>query len=374
MKHIVNQLRTRRILALCLALLMVMTALAGCTKKNKTPEPTEPSSPPGLSAPTSSTVPPTDPTEAPTEAPFDKAELLNIRSAPDMDASIIGHLEPDADVDILRREEMNGVDWALIREGWICIEYLEQYYDFGQNAPTEPESANPTAPTTGTEGTTPNNTTTPNNNTTPNTNNNNTNTDKDPAVVTATELNIRESADKTSDRVGSYKLGDRIIILQRKDGWARTEKGWVSLDYLYEEGEKGKNGCKGVVITNGLNVRQGPATTYDSVGSVSFGDRLNILERITLGDYVWGFCEGKGWIRLDKTFVYIDGDKGEGAGHGTVIGEGVNVRSGPGTKFDAVTTVGKGTEIDILFVLEIGDTAWGYFNKGWISMDYVGMG
>ena len=372
MKHIVNQLQPRRILTLVLALLMAFAVMTGCSKKEEAQPSTGPATPPGLVDPSEPSSGASDPVNEPTQPAFDETELLNIRSAPSMDASVIGHLDPDAKVDILRREEVNGIDWALIREGWICIEYLEQYYDFGQDAPTDPEN-NATGPaTTEPENNTGSNNNNNNNN---NSNNNTTNTDssKDPAIVTASELNIRESADKTSDRVGVYKYGDRVIILERKNGWARTDKGWVSLDYLYEEGEQGKNGCKAVVLTNGLNVRQGPGTKYDSLGSVSYGDLLIVLERVTLGDLVWGYCDGKGWVCLSKDYVYIDGEKGEGAGHATVIGDGVNVRSGPGTKYDAVTSVGKGTDIDILFVIEIGDTAWGYFSKGWICMDYVDM-
>lgn len=368
MNHIRNRFSVRKLLSLVLALVMVASMFAGCGKKNDTP--TEPSSDPTPSTDAPSSVT-TEPTE--TEPEIDVEGLLNIRSSPTMDGTVIGHLDPNAKVDILREQERNGVRWALIREGWICIEYLEQYYDVTVNGDsdstepsTEPEgSASTTAPTTATEATTNNN----NNN---NTNNNtNTDTSKDPAVVTASELNIRKEASQTSDKVGTYKRGDRITILETKNGWVRTDKGWVSAEYVYKEGTTGKNGCKAVVTGNGINVRQGPGTKYDAVGSASYGDRLIIKERVQIGETWWGYYE-KGWICLD--YVYIDGTKGDHAGSATVLNDGVNVRSGPGTQFDAVTSVNKGTDIEILFQMEINGKAWGCFSKGWICMDYVGMG
>ena len=56
-------------------------------------------------------------------------------------------------------------------------------------------------------------------------------------------------------------------------------------------------------------------------------------------------------------------------------GTGVNMRSGPGTGFDRVGSLNSGDDVDILFQIEIGDTAWGCIGVGkWICMDYVGMG
>ena len=51
------------------------------------------------------------------------------------------------------------------------------------------------------------------------------------AIVTI-GLNIREEPDPASAKVDAYKEGDRITILEVKDGWGRTDKGWINLDYV----------------------------------------------------------------------------------------------------------------------------------------------
>ena len=53
------------------------------------------------------------------------------------------------------------------------------------------------------------------------------------AVVTAEKpLNIRAEASARSAVVGSYEPGTAITILERRDGWGRTDRGWIFMDYV----------------------------------------------------------------------------------------------------------------------------------------------
>ena len=53
------------------------------------------------------------------------------------------------------------------------------------------------------------------------------------AVVTAEEaLNIRAEASALSAVVGSYAPGTAVTILETKDGWGRTDRGWISMGYV----------------------------------------------------------------------------------------------------------------------------------------------
>lgn len=54
-------------------------------------------------------------------------EVLAIRNTPEMSGTIIGYLQIGDKVDILREDQSEGLQWWLIREGWICGEYLKQY-------------------------------------------------------------------------------------------------------------------------------------------------------------------------------------------------------------------------------------------------------
>ena len=424
--------KSSRPFALLLTVCMILTIFAGCgkTRPEKTTEPSEDNqTPPGLVE-----VKPTEPeTEPPETEPafdniayvsFDLEDSVPVKSSPSSTSRDIGFLDPGTKIEIIKISEYLGEDWALIREGWVKAMYL----DFnGPDTPDEtkpienkPDETKPNNTTsikgtvtsnglnirkepnitsdivgnykTGasitiletkngwgrtdkgwvsmtyvkTEGTTANN----NNN---NNNNNNTTTNKDGTVyfVTATTLNIRDEANTSGKQLGSYAMGDKIIVLETKNGWGKTDKGWISMQYAYKTGATGTNTGRGIVTGNGLNVRSGPGTNYDSVGTVNSGKRVDILEQITIGNTTWG-CIGEGWISLG--YVYVDGTKGPGAGTGTVEGDAVNIRSGPGTGYDSVGSLNSGDTVEILAQFEINGTYWGCINKGWVCMDYVGVG
>ena len=51
------------------------------------------------------------------------------------------------------------------------------------------------------------------------------------AAVTR-ELNIRKEPSTSAESIGKYVKGDKVTILETKDGWGRTDKGWISMDYV----------------------------------------------------------------------------------------------------------------------------------------------
>lgn len=428
--------RQSRLVALLLAVCMVAAMFAGCQsgKPEEPSDPTEESLPAGLvEVKPTETMP--EPTEAPTEPVNENmatvTDQLNVRSSPSTGAKIIGYLDPGTQVEIIKTETYMGVEWALIREGWIVLDYVEMnngsdVKDPEVDAPAETEPA-PTEPANTTKisgkvtsnglnirkepnttstivgnyanGTTitiletkngwgrtdkgwvsmtyvsTNGNTTNNNNA--NTNNNNNNepatTTKDGATyyITATQLNIRDQANTNGKQVGTYTEGDKVVITETSNGWGKTDKGWISMQYAYKNGDKGENTAKGIVTGNGLNIRSGPGTGYGSVGSYTSGTRVNILEQITVDGTTWG-CTDKGWISLG--YVYVDGTKADGAGTGTVTGDNVNIRSGPGTNYESVGSLSFGDEVEILAQFDMDGTFWGCTSKGWVCMDYVGVG
>lgn len=353
-----------RMLCLILVFLMVIGMFAGCKKKDN--DDTTPSSednlPPGLVE-----VKPTDETTEPSEStgPVDEnaavviVDKADVRQTPSMDADPIGSVVKGTQVTIVREVNIGGTGWTLIREGWVTSDSIEKSY----------------VPEPGTDDTKPNEDTPPatkpgngdqDDDKTTNTGN------ATKGVVTASELNIRKEPAQNAERLGAYKKGDRVTILETKNGWGRTDKGWVSLTYVYQDGTKGANPANGVVSATQLNVRSGPGTNYDRVDSLNFGSRVNILERITVGGTEWACIKG-GWIAMEH--VYVDGTTGAASGTGTVSGDAVNVRSGPGTNFGAVGSKNTGDPVTIYAQFTIGDMTWGCIGNGqWISMKYVNMG
>ena len=383
----------RRLMTLTLAMLMVFSFF-GCSKQDE-PDPTDPSQDQVQTDPTTVEDPteaPTEteteaPTEAPTEPPVEtvmgtvSANNLNVRSNPSTDSTVLSQLPVNLRVEILEQKTVGETNWGRIGEmtltngtkitgGWVNLHYVK--ID-GQTTetPTEPSTGSTAAAQVG--------------------------------IITTAQLNIRKEASGDSERVGSYIKGDKVEILETKtvDGttWGRTVAGWISMTYVKLEGSddkdtevptnpnpnKGNNkddntGTTGTntsnvkITSNGntsvlgyavvdlgsLNVRSGPGTNYDAVGTVSNGDRFAYFQ--TSGNWL---RIKNGWI--SKNYSYIEGTTADDAMTGTVTSTELNIRTGPDTEYKSNGSLKKGDSVNILAQVN----GWGYTEKGWISLKYV---
>ena len=444
----------RKPLSLLLATALTATLFTGCSMfKKDTPDPedTTPQTP-GISltdtsAPTETETPTTEATEPVNENTATVTSQINIRSSPSTEATIVGTLDAGDKVEISRREEVTGISWAYIispEAGWIVMDYVEMDIPSqmpsggdtstpaGGNTATEPTAGNTDTMsvkgvvtvnnlnirseasqdgkvqgsynkgdvvtiletkngwgrtnkgwvkmeyvnTSGTTANTPSDSTS-NNNTTASTGNGST-TVQFRGIVTAKQLNIRASATKDSDSVGSYSYGARVEILEKSGDWGRTSKGWISLNYVYQDGTTGSNTAKGTVTAGGgLNIRSGPGKGYNSVGTYAEGDSVTILEQFTYDGVTWG-CTNKGWVSM----AYVDTGSGTSSGSdssssgdkATVTAEsGLRVRSGAGSTYEVVGSLKYGTKVTILSQKTVDGTTWGEISTGWICMDYVSL-
>ena len=179
-----------RFITVALALCLILATLTGCQKK--TPEDTIPSTddttPPGLVEIKPTETEETEPPET-TEPENDNMatvigpDQLNVRSSPSTGAKIIGYLDPGTQVEIIKTEPYMGVEWALIREGWVVLDHL-QTNSGSSTTPTTPEETKP-AETTPTESTVK-------------------------GTITVDGLNIRASASATDTIKGTYNKGTAV--------------------------------------------------------------------------------------------------------------------------------------------------------------------
>jgi uncharacterized protein YgiM (DUF1202 family) len=110
------------------------------------------------------------------------ANELNVRTGPDTTFKRINSYVKDDSLEILAL--VNG--WGYTEKGWVSMIYVDL-----------PEPVYATGSATVTIG-----------------------------------LNIREEPDADSAKLDAYKEGDRVVIIEVKDGWGRTDKGWINLDYV----------------------------------------------------------------------------------------------------------------------------------------------
>ena len=142
-------------------------------------------------------------------------------------------------------------------------------------------------------------------------------------TVTASEVNVRQGPGTGYAKVGVADLGKQLVITHvsvDKNGekWGKFgDEQWICLRYTdYSSGsqckpqnpEKPDNGNGGSVtgivnVSDFLNIRSGPGTGYDVIGSYPGGERVTILEQKTVGADVWGRTD-KGWISM--AYVKLD--------------------------------------------------------------------
>lgn len=134
-------------------------------------------------------------------------------------------------------------------------------------------------------------------------------------VSTSEGLNIRQEPSTTSAVVGNYDGGTIITILEIKDGWGRTDQGWVSLNYVttmdgtpmvdIAQMEPSVDSSAPTDIETELkplNIREKPDKSSAVVGAYPNGTIVTILE--TQDD--WGKTD-QGWIYMDYVTT-VDGN------------------------------------------------------------------
>ncbi|CEG29099.1 N-acetylmuramoyl-L-alanine amidase [Bacillus sp. B-jedd] len=94
------------------------------------------------------------------------------------------------------------------------------------------------------------------------------------AKVTASSLNVRSGGSTAYQVVGSLKSGQVVTVLEQKNGWSMvssgTLKGWVSTQYLAAVT------WTGYVTASSLNVRQSASATSAVVGAIPKGTSVTV--------------------------------------------------------------------------------------------------
>lgn len=373
--------RLRKLLMLATAIALLCICFSGCLggDPDETIDNLDALSTQGTEQTDAPTDPPVEETEEPTEEPTESApesvmgtvntDNLNVRKEPSMDGELIKQLAAGTRVEILEQQTNGDTVWGRIADGWVSMNYVT--IDGEEPEPTEANISSGDSGS-GTKGT-----------------------------ITANSLNIRKGAGSKYDSIGKYSKGDVVVVLEKSGNWGRTDKGWISLKYVDLEGtvpeateasksedddnkseDDDKQTTSADIVSDGntkalgtkiisadaLNVRSGPGTDYDKVDKVYAGERVSYYQ--TSGSWI---RIKAGWISSSSSYVYTEGEKGEGAGSGTITASVLNVRSGPGTGFSSIGSLKEGDKVEILAQITVDDTKWGYTKDGWVCMDYVKM-
>ena len=295
---------------------------------------------------------------------------LRIRSGPGTAYSVAGYLQNGDRVEVLEQQLVGTMTWGKISNGWISMDYVVldpvEETPVVPNPEPEPEPAPEPEPT-------PEPTPEP---------------QPQPTVWTGTvnvkdSLRVRSGPGTTYSISGYLKPNEKITITEKTDvggtTWGKTDKGWVSLDYVVLDSDSGNGTTTPQKITGTvkvdeyLRVRTGPSTSYAIAAYLRANERVEILEQKTVGGTEWGRID-KGWISLD----YVVLDTQSSAGNNTaqsvtsiVTADCLRVRSSAGTNSSIVGYLYKGAKVQILETANVNGTVWGRVASGWVSMDYV---
>jgi uncharacterized protein YraI len=155
-----------------------------------------------------------------------------------------------------------------------------------------------------------------------------------------TQINVRAAPDKTSQSLGQLKAGDKVQIIGQNaagDWWqiqyspSQTGTGWVSALYIETaskpevpviSGDNPAQGTSGASPTpmagvsaktlQKVNVRSGPGTSYNTLGTIDPGASLPLTGKNNTGTWLQIFQAGgpgdRGWV--SSAYVQVEGDTG----------------------------------------------------------------
>ncbi|MBT9830304.1 SH3 domain-containing protein [Clostridium baratii] len=201
---------------------------------------------------------------------------------------------------------------------------------------------------------------------------------KDPT----SSLNIRSTPSTSANIIGSLAHGTSVSILDKSGDWYKISYngkiGYIKGEFLNLGSAEGAT--TGTIrlqdSSSSLNMRSGPSTNSNVVGSLAHGTVVNILG--TSGQWYKISYNGKvGYVRGD--YLTLGGaSAGSGSGTGTIKlndpSSSLNVRSGPSTNTSVVGSLAHGTVVQITG--KSGDWYKINFNgtTGYVKGDFVTLG
>lgn len=150
----------------------------------------------------------------------------------------------------------------------------------------------------------------------------------------------------------------------------------------------------GTIKGAAVRVRDSASTSGGIITKLDNGTAVTVIDQTTTAGEVWyqisftnNGAPATGWVRYDLINVGASGteappvDTSVSGTTGTIVGTGINVRSGPGTSYSKVTKVNSGQSVSILGQNNASGTIWYQVSfsigaasyTGWIIQNYITM-
>jgi uncharacterized protein YgiM (DUF1202 family) len=198
-----------------------------------------------------------------------------------------------------------------------------------------------------------------------------------PATISGDVVKLRNGPSLAYDDVGRISGGTSIEVLGRHEEWLQIRQAgdskpyWVAaelvdipdaviyaLNVVPDEQIPPPPPPKvGVVVEEGLNLRDGPGTNYMSMARMGAGQELTLVEQFQ-GWFLVEYGNQYGWVTRDFLNI-VDGvvdrvpvsqtiPDPNPALTGAVLENAVNMRKGPGSAYERVGSVNAGSQVALL--------------------------
>lgn len=120
--------------------------------------------------------------------------------------------------------------------------------------------------------------------------------------VNASGLNLRQQPDTGSAVLATARSGECIVVLDQEGDWYHVlynlQEGYMSAEYLSVSAIENAELGYGKVTGSSVNLRSGPSTSHNRVGTASYGDKC----------YIIGLNQGWFKVIYGSTICYIRSD------------------------------------------------------------------
>lgn len=295
----------------------------------------------------------------PIQAQVVKAQTLqnlNLRTGPSTAYSIILTIKKDSVIEVIE----NKGDWAQVRYNG-KVGYVSSQYIKNITSNDKPEDSN--------------------NNTTITT-----------MECSGDRVNVRSGPSTTSSVISKLNKGDKVqVVYNTSTGWSKIKVnngyGYVSAQYLKKPNTDVKptpdpnptpETTKTMICSaTTLNVRSGPSTSDNLIGTLKKGDKVYVIEQLS-----------NGWskIKFEGKTAYVSSQYLAKETSPTPIptpppttsttmkcnADILNVRSGPATSYSVMGKLRKGDKVQVIEALSNGWSKIQFEGKvGYVSTEYL---
>ena len=195
----------------------------------------------------------------------------------------------------------------------------------------------------------------------------------DTRIITG-RVNFRTGPGNEYSSMGKIEKGETVTYLGTSGGWIKIEynskTGYVYKDYISEVDSSSSTNIKYVNTSAGLNVRKGPSTSYAKITTLANGTKVNVIST------------SNGWAQITSGSItgYVSeqylssnapngGNTSNNESNETAIikyvnsSAGLNVRKGPSTSYEKITTLANGTKVNVIST----NNGWAKITSGSIT-------